>query len=177
MRAWAALSRMQEDEVWNRFQTGFDFRPSVDAKDWPGIREPRPFRTWSVPYPWPDAERADLHACALAAFRQALPEGGWLAALDWQHACYRLRPHVPLEDWGVAPQQARLLSPGAAVTDESRWRIPVLPDGDYSIFLAPDFDWGWFAHPWEQSICVFGEPMLTALGSKPVMFRTLLREG
>jgi hypothetical protein len=39
----------------------------------------------------------------------------------------------------------------------------VIPDGDYHIFLAPDFSWGFFGHPWEWTICVFGAPLLATL--------------
>ena len=37
--------------------------------------------------------------------------------------------------------------------------ISVLPDGDHHIFLSPDFSWGCFGRPWEQTICVFGGPV------------------
>ena len=84
---------------------------------------------------------------------------------------------MPFDDWGVAPAQARLMAECVLPADEARWRIPVLPDGEYSIFLPSDQSWGWFAHPWEQTIRVFGEPLLAVLGERPAVFRTLLREG
>ena len=39
-------------------------------------------------------------------------------------------------------------------------RQPVFPDGDYSIFLATDLRLGTFGHPWEETLCVFGQPLL-----------------
>ena len=56
------------------------------------------------------------------------------------------------------------------------WRIPVLPDGDYSIFLAADFRFGIFGHPWEGTWCVFGTKLLAAFETdRPRMFSSELR--
>jgi len=35
--------------------------------------------------------------------------------------------------------------------------------GDYFIWLAQDFRYGTFGHPWEPSLCVFGEELLAAV--------------
>ena len=64
-------------------------------------------------------------------------------ALDWQHPCYRFDPFGPF-----------------TFSETYHGMIPVVPDGDYSIFLADDFSYGTFGHPWEQSICVFGQPLI-----------------
>jgi len=43
------------------------------------------------------------------------------------------------------------------------WPTTVFPNGDYTIFLTEDMSTGTFGHPWEQTLCVFGEPMVSAL--------------
>lgn len=99
-------------------------------------------------YEHPDAEelKADLDRKVLTALRQCVAPPDELYALDWQHPSYVFRPHE---------------------TSPTGFKAPVLPDGDYYIFLAPDFSFGLFGHPWEQTICVFGAPFLRALEEHP----------
>ncbi len=60
--------------------------------------------------------------------------------------------------------------------DPNAWSIPVLPDGDYYIFLSPDFRFGTFGHPWEETICVFGQELLDAFAQHPPqLFREIVR--
>ena len=154
MTAWTELSDAEHVEVWDRFRTRLAFKPSVQAAEWPGIHEQAPFVTWAIPDPWSEPEIDDLHQRALAAFRGALPPGERMYALDWQHRSWWLRPHSTID----------------------RWEVPALPNGDYFIFLAPELNWGWFGHPWEQSICVFGERLLPELAARPPeLFRRVLR--
>jgi hypothetical protein len=40
MNAWIELAEDEYDKVWDRFYSEFQFRPSVHANQWPGIREP-----------------------------------------------------------------------------------------------------------------------------------------
>jgi hypothetical protein len=75
-------------------------------------------------------------------------------ALDWQHTCWSFDPHATFENW----------------------EVPLIPNGDYCLFLAPQLEWGWLGHPWEQSICVFGEPLLhTLLANPPALFTKIVR--
>jgi Protein of unknown function (DUF2716) len=145
--AWSALGLSEQREIWDRFDRTFNFRPSVRPADFPGIDEPSPSVTFALPrdgaqkrLPTAD-DIEDLESATLAAFRACTEPGDRMYALDWQHEGFRLQPHVPFEEW----------------------LVPVLPDGDYYIFLAADFTWGLFGHPWEWTMCVFGGPLLAAL--------------
>lgn len=71
-----------------------------------------------------------------------------LFALDWQHTSYRFAPQ------GVG-------GPG-----QPAWPLSPYPDGDYFIFLSEDFRFGSFGHPWEESICLFGEELLDAASAE-----------
>lgn len=85
--------------------------------------------------------------------------GDALYALDWQHTWYRVAPH----------QHPDGLPPLA-------WPVPVFPDGDYHIFLADDFRFGVFGHPWEQTMCAFGDALLEALAiERPQLFSRPVR--
>ncbi len=53
--------------------------------------------------------------------------------LDWQHECF-----------------------GIQVGSVSSWANGY-PDGDYAIYLEKNMRSGTFGHPWERSICFFGD--------------------
>ncbi|MFI5494047.1 DUF2716 domain-containing protein [Actinoplanes sp. NPDC051859] len=129
--------------VWDRFRQHFSFRPSMRPRA--AIAEPVDSVTWSL-----DALDDDPEYLALDAMVEALNAGLWactpadgtLLVLDWQHACYRIRPHLMTAE--LAP----------------RWPRSMMPDGDYNIHLAEDFSYGTFGHPWESTICVLGSGLL-----------------
>jgi hypothetical protein len=165
---WEQLGEAEYAEVWERFQREFGFRPGTEPESFPAIREPSPSLTYALPripggspsdgqsgrHGPTDDEIDDLIDSLLEAFRACTPSGGKIYALDWRHRCYWFRPRARFQ----------------------RWKIPLLPDGDYYIFLAPDFSWGLFGHPWEWTVCVFGAPLLAALERRrPKVFQQPLR--
>ena len=137
MDTWTELSQAEYDDVWTRFERVFAFRPDTRPEGGPGILEPTPSRTYRFEYPVHPLDESDLRESALRAFERCVPRSQRMYALDWNHACYWFDPHA------------------ASAQD---WFHPVFPNGDYYIFLARDFSWGLFGHPWEQTICIFGEP-------------------
>ena len=79
-----------------------------------------------------------------------------ILALDWQHPSYRI--HDVKLDWLNLPHDD--------------WPITPFPDGDYYIFLTETFSHGFLGHPWEQTICVFGEEFVDlSLTQRPDMFQ------
>lgn len=160
--AWIELAREEEDAIWRKVYDGLGFKPSVRAADFPGFKEPGPSVTYSIYGIWGHKDfetlEADLHEKAHSIFNNVTPHGDFLYALDWQHECYRFFPH----------------SSGSSVADQ--WKIPVLPNGDYYLFLERTLRFGWLGHPWEQTICVFGKPLLAELKrSRPKVFRNPVR--
>jgi len=167
MSAWQELTGDAEISVWNRFERDFLFLPSVDAGKCRGIREPAPSETYSISQVYDGDEshyaklNAELQRWGLNAFQELLPlESDWLNVLDWQHPCYRFYPHIPFE-----------------LDEFDEWTIPILPNGDYYIFLEQEFTWGIFGHPWEQTMCIFGSPLLEILKkSRPELLTKLVRK-
>lgn len=92
---------------------------------------------------------ADLARKLLAIFRELVPPGGWLYALDWHHTSYRFDPHVPFETGATLEEltgnytrehfeQARRGVRPPAFT--ARWALSVHPGGDPEhVFAPPDF--------------------------------------
>lgn len=158
MSAWELLSQIEYDTVWDNFQQQFDFRPTIYPNGFPSIREPRGSITYQFQYPSAESEDKvidDVNSKSLTAFKTSISSAEALYALDWQHDCYWFYPHLTF----------------------SEWLIPVFPDGDYSIFLAKDFSFGIFAHPWEQSFCIWGAKLLTKYrDNKPLLFENIIRQ-
>src|SRR5262245_33738797 len=119
--------------VWGRFYAHFQFRPDYYERHSPAIIEPTPCAVINL-FGEFDARSIDsLNELFLGAFRTATNQNENLYALDWQHTSYWFHPFH----------------------DTHPWRLSVYPNGDYYAFLAADFSFGTFGHPWQQTLCVF----------------------
>lgn len=152
--AWEQIPMENYENFWGPFDARFNFRPNVWQH--PGIIEPTPSVTVdlapifaSKPAEFAAAEGA-VNALALLAMTRVFAPTERLLVLDWQHQSWWFRPH----------QQA--------TRDDWQWPVEVFPNGDYYAFLTEDMSTGTFGHPWERTLCIFGElapvlaPMLTA---------------
>ncbi|WP_181775603.1 DUF2716 domain-containing protein [Amycolatopsis pittospori] len=135
------LGHAEYRRVWARFHTEFAFRPSTDRFAWPGIAEPAGSATWSLTALDDDPEYALLDRLVSVVQRGLASCADELFALDWHHQSYRF------------------------ATTAERWPLSPFPDGDYYIYLTSDFRLGTFGHPWEYTICVFGDQLVTAISA------------
>lgn len=135
----------EHDALWARFYTEFEFRPSTATS--PGITEPAASVTWQVrSLDATDAEHdgvEQLQRIISAGLLACNKPGQVLYWLDWQHAGYRFDP-------------GRVGDAG-----QPNWPGSAYPDGDYYIYVTPDFRLGTFGHPWESTVCVFGDQLLS----------------
>ncbi|KZB87633.1 DUF2716 domain-containing protein [Amycolatopsis regifaucium] len=129
-------------QVWHRFYADFAFRPSTNRFQWPGISEPPGSVTWSLTALDDDPEYLLLDRLVSVVRRGLTACADELYALDWHHDAYRFP--TAAEDWPLSP----------------------FPDGDYYIYLTPDFRLGTFGHPWEYTLCVFGDELVTAISAE-----------
>ena len=146
------MTQGEYDEYWTRFDELFGFRPGVDPSSWPAITEPLPSITFDLRVirdgPQLAAAYDAINAEALRSFVFALAGVPDLVVLNWQHSAYRFRPAAQALKWNK----------------KSEWKVPVYPNGDYYVFLTPDYSHGTFGHPWEKTLCVFGTPLIGSLG-------------
>jgi hypothetical protein len=151
--AWEQIP-FENDDFWTLFETSFNFRPSVNR--FPGITEPTPSVTVDLA-PVLTSGRVDVaaaehavNALSLLAMTRVFAPTEWLLVLDWQH-----------DSWWFWPHQQ-------AMRGDWQWPIEVFPNGDHYVFLNEGMTAGTFGHPWEPTLCVFGElapvlaPMLAA---------------
>jgi hypothetical protein len=141
-----------DDKYWMPFQQRFEFRPKFDPAG-RAIVEPSGSVTIDLSPVFNSPSRREfaagarsVNSLALLAFVRALDEPDTsLVVLDWQHQTFRFWPH-------------RL-----ATQHDPHWQTEVFPDGDYYIFLTEDMTTGTFGHPWEQTLCIFGERLVSVL--------------
>ncbi|GII27812.1 DUF2716 domain-containing protein [Planotetraspora mira] len=138
----------EHNEIWDAFEKRFAFKPSTTR--YPGIAEPPVSATWDLTAL--KGERDTLVEAIQAIVERGLVActrpGEFLYWLDWNHAGYRFDPH-------------RVSGPG-----RPRWPGAVDPDGDYYLYLTSDLRLGTFGHPWEDTLCVFGEDLLAEVEMK-----------
>lgn len=135
--AWHELQSDEYEAVWDRFYSEFDFRPDYHERTIPAIREPSPFKTFDLSKIDSDSLIDELKVIFSSAFSLITKPKHQMFALDWQHTSYKFDP-----------------------CSSASWSLGIYPDGDYYIFLADDFSFGTFGHPWQLSLCVFGESLL-----------------
>lgn len=151
-----------EDRRYNRlFKRRFRFRPGTNPKTWPAIREPYPSVTVELV-----TDRADddtpvdlVNTLALEAMQETFPSSEALLALDPYGTSCWFWPHW----WSPA-------------CSDDEWYITPWPGGEYSIFLTVDMSVGMFGHPWEQTLCIFGDPLLRLLAPQLLAFQPVKRD-
>jgi hypothetical protein len=141
------------DQAWAPFNERFDFKPDFHELTEPAIKLPERSLVIDLAAVFPQAGprfaagEAAINAAALRCFV-------WLAgdqemtALDWQHTPYRYSPAKH------------------AVSELEHWPVPVFPNGDYYIHLAPGLTWGSFGHPWQESLTLWGDELIESLGAE-----------
>ena len=142
MTNFKELSQEEYNEVWDRFYDLFQFKPST--KQFPGISSRKPILKFDIQSHFtPTLSTDKLEDFAIHLFKHISNPGDRFYALNWQHDCYDFDPREPMD------------------RDEfNHWVVPVLPNGDYHIFLTKDFNNLWFGHPWEKTITFIGDEIV-----------------
>jgi hypothetical protein len=152
--SYEVLGPPECDQAWDKFYAQFGFRPDYYERDAPAIREPHPSLVYKFAQGRSESDLDELEEFFRRAFAALTPPGRIMYALDWQHECYKFSPH---EDWSDLP-------------------IGIFPNGDYYIFFDEALAYGTFGHPWQSSLCVFGEPLVRAVQlNRPRILATLIR--
>ncbi|MFL0200509.1 DUF2716 domain-containing protein [Exiguobacterium acetylicum] len=137
--SWIPMTQAEDEKVWHVIDQQFQFAPSTTV--FPSYHAPSPFITYGVDY----EKREEIEQTLKRILTELTVEGERVMALDWNHQGYWIDPRHPF-----------------LRNEEGDWMIPAVPDGDYSFFIARDFRWGYLGHPWEGSITLFGEDMISA---------------
>jgi len=158
--AWQPLSRAEEEGAWARFQATFDFPWGIH----PG-REPTPSITYAIGHaferdlPSRSALEDDLNRKTRTAFQRCLRPGEKMYALDWQHPCFWFDPHASFD-----------------ADDRRAWAVPVLPDGDFYVFLPDDCRFCLYGDCINHTLAVYGYALIEAFApDQPTLFSRVVR--
>ncbi len=144
------LEETEYREVWDVFYEVFQFHPSVGS--FPAILEPSQSITFRLRDQHEDIEVNELQETIFDAFSKIVGSSMEVYYLDWHHDCF-----------------------GINIGSNPSW-ITGYPDGDYAILLTKDMQFGTFGHPWEQSICFFGDTFVKAvLKKRPSILEKVIR--
>jgi hypothetical protein len=126
------IGEVEYDDLLIRFTERFTFRPDIHV--FPAIAEPEDSVTWAEHLDAPD----DLTAIVRRGLAACSGPGELIFWADPHHL-------------GSAADLRRVDGPG-----QPKWHEPVVGDGDYAVNTTFDLRFGTFAHPWEDSLCVWG---------------------
>ncbi|WP_433774290.1 DUF2716 domain-containing protein [Bacillus wiedmannii] len=163
MKNWTEFTDKEYDQILDRVYSEIEFSPSDSI--FPSFKLPSPFITYDISHYF--GESVDLNVYdeveekVLLVFKENTMPNEYIMALDWQHECYWVNPHLEFER-----------------NESDEWIIPIIPNGDYYFFIHKDFKWGYLGHPWEKSITIFGRELIESFErNKPKMFQNVLRQG
>lgn len=159
MSGWRKLEEPEYTHIWDYVYDGLGFHPSTAFSHWPGFREPTPSVTFKLSSPWVPEEVEEFYEVMWEALKSCSPPGKEIYSLDWHHECFTYDPHA----FPPPPQ-------------ELQFTRGLYPNGDYGITLSHDLSWGVLGHPWEFTICIFGQPLLNVIEKNPPkLFRHIIR--
>ena len=139
-KAWNSVDWDEHSLIWDRFDGAFDFKPDYHERKVPAISEPSPSVVLDLSSIEIWSEIDFLNNIFARLFRELVGCDESLLVLDWHHESFRFRPHID--------------------TNCRYWPTIVYPDGDYYIFVSEDFSFGTFGHPWQESLCIFGQSLV-----------------
>ena len=163
-KQWVLLEEPKEiNDIWNKIYSLFDFSP-----DYNNTQSPFTFpkfikhvKTYDIsgmsrvlnPHDGDGNYRSTVQIETLKSiFAECMDEDDFIYALDWQHSCFKYDPRVE-EPYGYYMTYETL--------ENTRAYFPFFyPNGDYYLFVSQDFSWGYFTHPWQKKVWVFGKRMV-----------------
>lgn len=165
MENWVELDSVVYRQVWDKIYEDFNFKPSANKADWPSFTPPSPYLVYDISHlygPYFEEYYKELETSVTTSFINCMEKDEYIyAPLDWQHSSYWFNPRID--------------SPRGEFEE---WPIALYPNGDYYFFIKKDFTWGYFGHPWEKSICIFGVNLIEEMkGNLPKLFTKLIRNG
>ena len=129
------------DLFWDSFLDKFNFSPSIYNQDWPSIEEPAPFITWSIFSYKKENTYTEINILSeefINTILIAASKESRIFGFEHQHEVYEFNAN------GI-------------YNENTRWPFFFVPINDYNIIISEDLSFGFFCHPWESSICAFGE--------------------
>ncbi|MFD1901047.1 DUF2716 domain-containing protein [Enterococcus termitis] len=155
-KKWKILSKIESQNIWSKVYKEFDFQPRFETEG----------DVYFI------NQSYDLYDCSEAAyiadtninwsvtiqniFLKSLNKGQKkIYALTWKHNDFIYDPSIKIESQNPLSEDNTVLKNNGDIYYLPRF----YPDGEYYIFIAKDFSWGYLTDPWRKHIFVFGDPL------------------
>lgn len=158
---WQVIEGSEYSELWDRFDATFSFNPTAWRDRRPVIEAPPGSVTFDLEHATGTWAVHAINALVVWALERISADDPPLLVLDWQHPAYRFWPRRSVLYGGERPFP---------------FEVFPFPDGDYYAFVTDDLREGTFGHPWEPSLCVFGERLVPILRPALAPLAPVLRE-
>ena len=96
----------------------------------------------------------EFNEAVTAVFADITPSDKKVYALDWQHSAFKFDPRNRSEMQDI---QAGCQGFSEGYT---AYFPTFYPNGDYYLFIAEEFSFGWLGHPWRQEVWLFGDELI-----------------
>lgn len=152
MSNWEILSERENDFMWDKVVKELRFDPFPNKFLFQKtFHVSKPYKKFNISLIFRCKEKWDIfmremETNALNAFQDCTSENERIYALNWQHQGYTFNPRLEMER-----------------NEFDEWLIPLIPDGDYCLFLQKDLEWGILGIPFKNEIIVFGEKFTNSL--------------
>ena len=153
VEGWHMLPSKKSDELWDEFERWCKFSPSIEV-DREAFSPNVEYDIYDCVNAISKAENdADWSKVIRSIFTKTKGVDEYIYALDWQHSEFRYIPEI---DKGEVNKSYFVGDEG----EEFNVYLPKFyPDGEYYLFLAKDFKWGYLTDPWRQQIIVYGDEL------------------
>ncbi|MBL1230374.1 DUF2716 domain-containing protein [Enterococcus sp. BWB1-3] len=150
---WIVLPEEDENKIWAKVYESYSFSPNSNTETFK-IREPHD--VYSCKEAIYKAETDPNWSETLRnIFSQVLGNKPYMFVLDWQHNSFKYDPTNTKEKKNpIFISDESFMGGGYNVYFPSFY-----PDGDYYLFIAQDFSWGYLTDPQKQQIFVYGETL------------------
>ncbi|MCL6604585.1 MAG: DUF2716 domain-containing protein [Paenibacillus sp.] len=169
MKEWEILSDEEADFVWQTIRERFEFNSRDNLS--PFLKLPEPYQIYDIhlftsylkdkSITIDDEYYNTFNRYITDVFIKCMGSDEYIYALDWQHTSFKYNPNSP----EIMPRVTHM--------EEFNVYFPdFYPDGDYYFFIASNFSWGYFTHPWTQELWIFGEELIAEIVKVPQIYLT-----
>lgn len=152
---WVILKDEEEQIVWDKVKYNFGFSPSVKDNH-TTFKFDIPFDVYDISNSPIYSDNANINEIIKTSFIQCMDNDDFMYALDWQHTCFRYNPRTN----NVIKYPVFMPNESYCGGGNNVYFPEFYPNGDYYLFIAKDFRWGYLTHPWQKKVWIYGNKLM-----------------
>ncbi|MDR1231777.1 MAG: DUF2716 domain-containing protein, partial [Spirochaetaceae bacterium] len=149
---WVIMDGNEEKEIWNKIHNDFCFNPKYNEKT---FIFNIPVDVYNIEFSPLYKDEKELNALMISIFTTCMGNDPYMLVLDWQHSCFYYNPRITKKKRNPTFIKDKRYGDGY-----NAYFPEFYPNGDFYFFIAKNFLWGYFTHPWKKRVWVFGEPLM-----------------